>query len=89
MMASMPAAEVSPSRRRLPAGALRRRQLAASAWVYLAFLAVATIMAGDIRSRLYSELEGRPTRETVPHLFRSAQSGRMGRRRSLGTGRCG
>ncbi|MQX69142.1 carbohydrate ABC transporter permease [Sinorhizobium meliloti] len=46
MMASMPAAEVSPSRRRLPAGALRRRQLAASAWVYLAFLAVATIMAG-------------------------------------------
>nr|WP_245269806.1 carbohydrate ABC transporter permease [Ensifer sp. WSM1721] len=35
-----------PSRRRLPASALRRRQLAVSAWLYLTFLAVATIMAG-------------------------------------------
>ncbi len=46
MMARLTAAEAVPSRRRLPAGALRRRQLAVSAWLYLTFLAVATILAG-------------------------------------------
>jgi multiple sugar transport system permease protein len=46
MMARMTAADASPSRRRLPASALRRRQLAARAWLYMTFLAVATVMAG-------------------------------------------
>ncbi|MDK1491715.1 carbohydrate ABC transporter permease [Sinorhizobium sp. 7-81] len=46
MMARLTATEAVPSRRRLPASALRRRQLAASAWLYLIFLAVATILAG-------------------------------------------
>ncbi|MDK1389883.1 carbohydrate ABC transporter permease [Sinorhizobium sp. 8-89] len=45
-MARPTAVEAVPSRRRLPASALRRRQLAVSAWLYLTFLAVATIMAG-------------------------------------------
>ncbi|WP_248446320.1 carbohydrate ABC transporter permease [Sinorhizobium meliloti] len=45
-MARMTAADASPSRHRLPASALRRRQLAARAWLYMTFLAVATVMAG-------------------------------------------
>ncbi|OAP47289.1 ABC transporter permease [Sinorhizobium americanum] len=45
-MARKTAADARPSRRPLPAGALRRRQLALSTWLYLALLAVATIMTG-------------------------------------------
>ena len=33
-------------KRRLPVDALRRRQIAASAWVYLIFIALATVMLG-------------------------------------------
>lgn len=45
-MARMTAVTASPPRRRLPVVALRRRQLAARAWLYMTFLAVATIMGG-------------------------------------------
>ncbi|WP_437408127.1 hypothetical protein [Sinorhizobium meliloti] len=45
-MARMTAVTASPPRRRLPVVALRRRQLAACAWLYMTFLAVATIMGG-------------------------------------------
>jgi len=60
MMASTPAAKVPPLRRRLPAGALRRRQLAASAWLYLAFLAVATIMVGTFALAFIASLKVDP-----------------------------
>lgn len=45
-MARMTAVTASPLRRRLPVVALRRRQLAARAWLYMTFLAVATVMGG-------------------------------------------
>ena len=45
-MARMTAVTASPPRRRLPVVALRRRQLAARAWLYMTFLAVATVMGG-------------------------------------------
>lgn len=68
-MARMTATDASPSRRRLPAGALRRRQLAASAWLYLIFLAVATIMAGTFVLALMASLKVDPLERPFRFYF--------------------
>ncbi|WP_246299937.1 carbohydrate ABC transporter permease [Sinorhizobium psoraleae] len=68
-MARKTAAHASPSRCRLPASALRRRQLAASAWLYLTFLAVATIMAGTFVLAFMASLKVDPLERPFRFYF--------------------
>ncbi|POH25352.1 carbohydrate ABC transporter permease [Sinorhizobium sp. NG07B] len=60
MMVRKVASDAPPSRRPLPSGALRRRQLALSAWLYLTLLAVATIMMGTFVLAFMASLKADP-----------------------------
>ena len=57
------------TRRRLPVEALRRRQIAASAWVYLIFIALATVMLGTFVVAFVASLKVDPLERPFRPIF--------------------
>ncbi len=68
-MSATIAATAPATRARLPVAALRRRQLATAAWVYLVFIALGTVMLGTFLVALVASLKVDPLERPFRLLF--------------------